>query len=559
VVSDNVGDTATYTSANIVKVDTSAPTLSETSSGANVSYPGTGSTIYYRPTGSPSGSFTLTVTDGVSGIGSETFPSISGWTKGTVTTTSTAASVTYTVTSSASAGTEPVSATNGAGTAASGLTFTLTSDTSTPSGGSVSYANGYDTTGSIAVSFSNGSDTGGAGLNTATTQLERASATLSGGSCGTLGSFSAIGSAGPASPYSDTTLASGNCYEYEYVVSDNVGNTATYTSGNIVKVDTGAPTLSETSSGANVYYPGTGSTIYSRPTGSPSGSFMLTLTDAISGIGSETFPSISGWTKGSVTTTSTAASVTYTVTGSASAGTEPVSATNGAGTAASGLSFILTSDTTAPVNSLSLSSQTGGGSFYNSSTNTVYYQGSTAGSFTITNALTDTGSGPASSTFPTLGGTSTGWTHTANTDSASPYVSNTFSWNSGTTAGPAEVVTGSDNVGNTITTTLTFVNDASTLTQTTPSGSNLKFKFAGTNSPTSDTNTVTIYYCTPAVTPCTSSSADGSVTATPSGGSWTSGTTGSLNFDTGYSSTAYETDSDGIVLQSNTETFSSGF
>ena len=205
MVSDNVGNTATYTSASIVKVDTSAPTLTIGSSGSNVYYPGTGSTIYYRPTGSPSGSFTLTLTDTASGIGSETFPSIAGWTKGSVTTTSTTAAVTYTVTSSASAGTQSVSATNGAGTAASGLGFTLTSDTSVPSGGSVSYTNGYNTTGTTSVAFTNGSDTGGAGLNTATTQLERASATLSGGSCGTFGSFGAIGSAGQASPYSDTT------------------------------------------------------------------------------------------------------------------------------------------------------------------------------------------------------------------------------------------------------------------------------------------------------------------------------------------------------------------
>ena len=558
VVSDNVGNTATYTSASVVKVDTGAPTLSENSSGANVYYPGTGSTIYYRATGSPSGSFTLTLTDTASGIGSETFPTISGWTKGSVTTTSTTAAVTYTITSSASAGTESVSATNGAGTAASGLSFTLTSDTTAPSGGSVSYTNGYNTTGSTSVAFTNGTDSG-SGINTAT-QLERASATLTGGTCGSFGSFSAIGSAGQSSPYSDTTLVSGNCYEYEYVVSDNVGNTATYTSASVVKVDTGAPTLSENSSGANVYYPGTGSTIYYRATGSPSGSFTLTLTDTASGIGSETFPTISGWTKGSVTTTSTTAAVTYTITSSASAGTESVSATNGAGTAASGLSFTLTSDATAPVNSLSLTSQSGGGSFYNSSTNTVYYQGSTAGSFTITNTLTDTGSGPASSTFPTLSGTSTGWTHAANTDTTLPYVSNAFSWTGGTTSGPTEVVTGTDNVGNTTTTTLNFVDDTSTLTQTTPTESGgFKYKFAGTNTPTSDTNTVTIYYCTPEVTPCTSSAADGSVTATPAGGSWTSGSTGNLGFNTDYSSTAYETDSDGIMLQSNTEDFSTGF
>ena len=229
----NAGTVATATSA-IVMVDTGAPTLSETSSGANVYYPGSGSTIYYRTTGSPSGSFTLTLTDTVSGISSETFPNITGWTKGSVTTTSTTAAVTYTISSSAIGGAQTVTATNGAGTAGSGLSFTLTSDTTAPSGGSVSYANGNNSTGSIAVTFTNGTDSG-SGINTATTQLERASATLTGSTCGTFGSFSAIGSAGQGSPYTDSTLAPGNCYKYEYLVSDNVGNTATYTSSNVVQ------------------------------------------------------------------------------------------------------------------------------------------------------------------------------------------------------------------------------------------------------------------------------------------------------------------------------------
>src|SRR5205823_1593419 len=69
----------------------------------------------------------------------------------------------------------------------------------------------------------------------------------------------------------------------------------------------------------------------------------------------------------------------------------------------------ITLDTIQPTNSLSLASQTGGS--YLTGT-TLYYQGSAAGSFRIQNAVADSGSGPDSSQFGGLGGTSTGWTFT---------------------------------------------------------------------------------------------------------------------------------------------------
>ena len=115
--------------------------------------------------------------------------------------------------------------------------------------------------------------------------------------------------------------------------------------------------------------------------------------------------------------------------------TQTVTGTDNVGNTNSGTTLTFVNDSTAPVNDLSLSAQSGGGSFLSGTT--VYFHGSTAGSFTITNALSDSGSGPASSTFPTLGGIASGWTHTANTDTASPYVSNTFSWGNGTTSSPA--------------------------------------------------------------------------------------------------------------------------
>ena len=120
-------------------------------------------------------------------------------------------------------------------------------------------------------------------------------------------------------------------------------------------------------------------------------------------------------------------------------------------------------DTQGPGNSLSTSSVSPAGSVYKSGA-TIFYRGSAAGSFKLTNAVTDGESGPASSATGALGGTSTGWSHSASTVSSpagGPYESNAFNWNSGTTSSPTEVVTGADSAGNTTaSSTLTLTNDS---------------------------------------------------------------------------------------------------
>ena len=141
----------------------------------------------------------------------------------------------------------------------------------------------------------------------------------------------------------------------------------------------------------------------------------------------------------------------------------PVFSTNWRGTE-SAMSTAVTVDTVAPVNALSLSNVSGGAALVGT---TIYYRGSAAGSFTLTNTLTDAGSGPASSQTGALGGTTTGWTHTPSTVSAptgGPYVSNPFTWVNPTTSSPTVAVTGRDVVGNTATTNLTFVDDRTTPT-----------------------------------------------------------------------------------------------
>ena len=143
----------------------------------------------------------------------------------------------------------------------------------------------------------------------------------------------------------------------------------------------------------------------------------------------------------------------------------PAFATNWRGVE-SALSPVVYTDPTPPVNNLSLSNIVGGAAITGA---TTYYRGSAAGSFTITNALTDAGSGPASSTTAALTGTTTGWTHSASTVStptAGPYVSNSFSWTAGTTSGPSEAVTGRDLANNAAITTESFVNDSTAPTGT---------------------------------------------------------------------------------------------
>ena len=137
----------------------------------------------------------------------------------------------------------------------------------------------------------------------------------------------------------------------------------------------------------------------------------------------------------------------------------PRFATNWAG-AESGMSSTAVIETTPPTNSITLSGVSGNAG---KTGNTIYYRGAVAGSFTLTNAVADAGSGPASSQTAAMTGTTTGWTHTPSTVSTpagGPYVSNAFSWGAGTTSSPGEVVTGRDVAGNTATTGLTFVDDS---------------------------------------------------------------------------------------------------
>ena len=160
-----------------------------------------------------------------------------------------------------------------------------------------------DTNGTVAVTFS--ATDAGSGVSTASGQLKRASATYTPATdtCGTYSAFANIGAAGQSSPYSDTTVSTGHCYEYEYTVSDAAGNSAT-SAVHAVKVNTAKPALSaivDTTPGTTAGLPQVGDAItlqFNDPIAAASIPSSVTLTYAQSGLNSTTV-TISGLSSGS--------------------------------------------------------------------------------------------------------------------------------------------------------------------------------------------------------------------------------------------------------------------
>ena len=126
------------------------------------------------------------------------------------------------------------------GKSSTNASILFASDIVAPSGGSITYANGLLNSASVPITTVNGSD-GASGINTATTTIRRDFAPLitATETCGTFpGTYATtvtlVGG-------SDTSVTSGNCYRYEYLVSDKVGNQAVDTSTSVARVDTDGP------------------------------------------------------------------------------------------------------------------------------------------------------------------------------------------------------------------------------------------------------------------------------------------------------------------------------
>jgi hypothetical protein len=388
---DNVGHTATATSG-IVKVDTTAPstpTLAFSGLSSNV-YDAGSNTLYFRP--ASGGTFTVTAssTDAdtlvKSGNTGYTFSSLAG---NGFTGTQSGGQVDYTFGAGATQpGTGPtVFAGNNAGANSANASYSLVSDATLPTGGSVT-ANGgntFNTTGTVAVAVANFTD---AGSGIASNVLTRAAGTLSGNSCGSLSGSTAVT---VTSGNDSATLATG-CYQYTLTGTDRVGNVATAQSG-VIKVDTTAPstpTLAFSGLSSNASYNSGSNTLYFRP--ASGGTFTVTAssTDADtlvkSGNAGYTFSSLAG---NGFTGTQSGGQMGYTFgSGATQPGTGPtVLATNNAGANSANATYSLVADATLPTGG---SVAANGGNTFNT-TGTValsVVNFSDAGSGIVGNSLT---------------------------------------------------------------------------------------------------------------------------------------------------------------------------
>ena len=160
------------------------------------------------------------------------------------------------------------------------------------------------------------------------------------------------------------TLATG-CYLFTLTGTDNVGNTTSVSA--TVKVDTSdpsAPTFSFSNfvgSSSSI-----GDTVFFLPTGSGSFDITASSTDGDSDIASYTFPTAasfgSGWSR-----SGSGATRTYSWTpGSATPGTQTVTAANNAGLTASADFAVVVSDVTPPTTTIECNGATCQGTYYTS-------------------------------------------------------------------------------------------------------------------------------------------------------------------------------------------------
>ena len=488
----DIAGNASAVQTQLVKIDTAPPTnsISLTSLSGGV-FPTSGpladgSSIYYR--GAAVGSFTIgnSVADALSGPASSSTSALAGGASGWTHTSSLVATpaggpyVSNLFSWSAGTTSGPSETITGRDLADNFASSTLNfvNDSTAPSGGSVD-ASGlagtgsrYSTSTTLSISFAKGSDSG-SGLAATGAQLLRAEATLSSngtsnGACGSYGSFNQVGSNDPSTPFTDNAaggISTGHCYQYEYVVYDNVGNAATYVSPDI-KVDTSgpsAPSVTLSSATGNTFV--SGSTVYINAQAGKSGSFQAaaTSTDSDSGILKLNFPTLTGFTSGGGDTSSSPYQTTYNWTGAVGAsGSQTITSHNNA-TLTNTNTFTVTPDTTNPTGgalTVNGTNATGPGSTsYNSN-----------GSFTISaiSDYSDAGSGLNSSlltrqsaTLSSSDGIAAG---SCGSFGSSTTISSRATPISETLTGPTcylYTLTGTDKVGNTTSITTTVKVDTS--------------------------------------------------------------------------------------------------
>jgi hypothetical protein len=360
---DKVGNAVSVSTT--VKVDTtgpSSPTVSLSNATGNTFISGT--TVYISAQSGRLGTFKATgvATDAETGVATIKLPSLTGFSKGGGTLSS-PFETTYEWSGAVGAsGAQSATATNGAGlTATNASAFTVTSDTTVPTGGALSVngtaASAAGTTSTTTnTSFAIGSRTNYAETQSASTSglasstLTAQSATLSGNSCGAAGSGGPYTSPTTITGTTQPAIETGYCYIYTLTGTDNVGNAASVKT--TVKVDTtppSNPTVSLSSATGSTFISGT--TVYINAQAGKEGSFKATgsSTDAETGVSTIKLPALTGFSEGGGTLSSPF-ETKYKWSGAvAASGAQSVTATNGFGlTTTNASAFTVTPDTTAP-------------------------------------------------------------------------------------------------------------------------------------------------------------------------------------------------------------------
>ncbi|MGH2868855.1 MAG: hypothetical protein ACRDNK_15000 [Solirubrobacteraceae bacterium] len=319
-------------------VDTVPPTQVVTlASGASNAYL-TGSNLYYKGN-TATGSFHLiaAVSDGGSGPASATFPSVAtaGWSHAAeaVTTPSggpyASSTFSWSANPSAPAG-YSVTGADAAGNSTA-KSFTFVNDSTAPSSGAVTVngttatAGGSTSSVTNSTSFSIGSRTdysdGGSGLRSS--QLTVQSESLSGNTCGALGSDGPFTSATTVTGTTQPSgLQAGYCYVYTLTGTDNVGNAASISTKVIDNALSFAVTTQPTSVTAGVATTATAVRLTATKNGATDASYSgagLTWSGASNSPGgtAPTLPGNPTWTSGTSTfgiTLVTAETETLTVT-----------------------------------------------------------------------------------------------------------------------------------------------------------------------------------------------------------------------------------------------------
>ena len=179
------------------------------------------------------------------------------------------------------------------------------------------------------------------------------------------------------------------------------------------------------------------------------------------------------------------------------------------------------------------------------------------GQVTYTATVSGTGATPTGSVTFEDGGTAISTCGTAGTVSLSSGVATcTVSYSAASSHTITAVYGGDSNFTGSTSSALTetVTTDSNTLTQSTPLTYDGYALLYGT---TSDTDPVTVYYCLGAVSSCTSANAAGSSTVTPAknGSSYAWDAVVDLSEGTQYTSQAYQTDPDGLVLSTAADQF----